>query len=218
MRASLQPLRILIIDSHAVVRRGLRLLLDMQPDIQVVGEAGSVADARQQLLDLAPDLILVDPSLPDGDGIELSRRAHAAQPPAKIILLTGASHAQAVFNALDAQVDGYVLKDVAPAELSAAIRQVATGTPYFHPTVADLARRRPEHAGDGHAPQLTPRELDVLALMATTATNREIAQRLMLAEETVRSHVKSILRKLNARNRTQAVVEALRLELIQLQD
>lgn len=219
MRASLQPLRVLIVDSHAVVRRGLRMLLDTQPDIQVVGEAGSVADAQHQLQELAPDLILVDPLLPDGDGTALSLRAHAASPPAKIVLLTGSSAPRSVLSALDAQVDGYVLKDVAPAELSAAIRQVAAGKSYFHPAVAELAHHRPaEHADTASLPHLTPRELEVLALMATTATNREIAQQLTLSEETVRSHVKSILRKLDARNRTQAVVEALRLELIQLQD
>lgn len=219
MRPNLQPIRILIVDAHAVMRRGLRMLLDMQPDIQVVGEAGALAEAQQQLLDLQPELVLLDLDLPEDDSVVLCRLTGSLAPGAKLLILTGAPAAQTVYAAVDAGVHGYALKEMAPTELAAAIRQVAAGKPFFHADVADVLHRRTtaRAAASTHA-TLTPRELDVLALMATTATNREIAAQLTLAEETVRSHVKSILRKLNARNRTQAVVEALRLELIHFQE
>ena len=217
MRANLEPLRVLIVDAHTVVRRGLRMLLDMQPDIQVVGEAGTVADARRRLSELLPDVMLMDPALPDGDGVDLSSQTPGTQSPAKVLLISETYTQPTVYRALDAGVHGYILKEVAPQELAAAIRQVAAGEPYLHPAIADMVRRR--HARQSSLPlsfDLTPRELEVLALMATATSNREIAEQLTLAEETVRSHVKSILRKLGAHSRTQAVVEALRLDLIRL--
>ncbi|MCB0160993.1 MAG: response regulator transcription factor [Caldilineaceae bacterium] len=217
MRANLQPVRVLIVDAHTVVRRGLRMLLDMQPDIQVVGEAGTVAEARRRLDELLPDVMLMDPALPDGDGVDLSARRSGTPPRAKILLISETYARPTVFRALDAGVHGYILKEVAPQELAAAIRQVAAGEAYLHPAIADMVRHRHvRQSTPSRLLDLTPRELEVLALMATATSNREIAEQLTLAEETVRSHVKSILRKLGAHSRTQAVVEALRLDLIQL--
>ncbi|MEZ4555607.1 MAG: response regulator transcription factor [Caldilineaceae bacterium] len=200
----LQPVPRLIVDAHTVVRRGLRMLLDMQPDIQVVGEAGTVAEARRRLDELLPDVMLMDPALPDGDGVDLSAHRSGTPPRAKILPLSETYARPTVFRALDAGVHGYILKEVAPQELAAAIRQVATGDAHLHPAIADMVRHR-------HVRQSTP----VLARLHRPLTGSvgfdghrheqprdRRATHAGVGEETVRSHVKSILRKLGAHSRT----------------
>ncbi len=214
------PIRILIVDDHAVVRRGLRMVLELQPEFQVVGETGTGAQALALCWDARPDLVLLDLTLPDMSGVEVTRQLRQTCPESRILVLSAVQDAAQVYQAVDAGVDGYVLKEITPSELARAIRQVAAGQAYLHPHItrlimerssSQLAQHSPPHRGQ---PRLTRREQEILALMATTATNREIAERLVLSEETVRSHVKSILRKLQKPSRTQAVVEALRLGLI----
>lgn len=196
MDRAAQPIRILIVDDHAVVRRGLVMVLALQPDFAVVGEAGSAAAAMAMAAALQPDLVLLDLALPDQEG--------SAAVPARLI--------QA---ALSADIDGYVPKEVTPHELAAAIRRVASQESYIHPDILQVVSRSAARSEPAHL-ALTRRELEVLQLMATMATNREIAERLVVSEETVRSHVKSILRKLDQPNRTQAVIEAVRRGLIEV--
>lgn len=219
MRASLQPIRILIIDDHTILRRGLRMMLDQQSDLQVVGEAGTGMAARQELLARAPDLVLTDLFLPDLDDVEICDQVHAVSPTSKLLILSGTQSGPTIQRAVATGIDGFLLKEVTPAELADAIRQVMRGVPVFHPEVTAMLRAQRENTA-AHSdqstshPDLTAREYQVLSLMATTASNREIAEQLALGEETVRTHVKNILRKLHAKNRTQAVIEALRHNLI----
>ncbi|MCB0132282.1 MAG: response regulator transcription factor [Caldilineaceae bacterium] len=219
MRANLQPIRILIIDDHTILRRGLRMMLDQQSDLQVVGEAGTGTAARQELLTRAPDLVLTDLFLPDLDDVEICDQVHALSPTSKLLILSGTQSGPTIQRAVATGIDGFLLKEVTPAELAEAIRQVMRGVPVFHPEVTAMLRTHREKATThpNHPTSrsdLTTREHQVLSLMATTASNREIAEQLALGEETVRTHVKNILRKLHAKNRTQAVIEALRHNLI----
>lgn len=210
-----QPIRILIVDDHAVVRRGLTMVLSLQRDFVVVGEAGSAAAALHMAETLQPDLILLDLALPDRSGGAVAPELRRVAPRSRILVLSGAQDARLVQAAVEAQVDGYVPKEVTPAELADAIRRVAADESYIHPDVLHLLQGASRHP-QAHHPPLTRRELEVLQLMATMATNREIAERLVVSEETVRSHVKSILRKLDQPNRTQAVIEAVRCGLIEV--
>ncbi len=220
--SEIRPIRMLIVDDHAVVRQGLRMVLELQPEFQVVGEAGTGAQALALCWESRPDLVLLDLTLPDISGVEVARQLRQSCPESRILVLSAVQDAAQVYKAVDAGVDGYVLKEITPSELAQAVRQVAGGQAYLHPHITRLimerssgrlAQQGPQHRGH---PRLTRREREILALMATTATNREIAERLVLSEETVRSHVKSILRKLHKPSRTQAVVEALRLGLIEI--
>ncbi len=213
MRENIDPVRILIFDRHAIVRRGLRLILDQQLDFQVVGEAGNECAALQLALDLQPDLILFDLHLPGAK--TFFRQLQEMGPRAKLLLLAAEINSAVAADAKQIGLRGYLLKTVDPAELADAIRIVHGGGIYFDPAVSV----RWNQTGSAHLaawtrPELTKRELDVLLLMPTLATNGEIAAALALGEETVRSHVKNILRKFKSRNRTQAVVEALRTEII----
>lgn len=209
------PVRILIVDDHTVVRRGLTMVLSLQRDFLVVGESGSAAAALHMAETLQPDLILLDLALPDRSGSAIVPELRRVAPHCRILVLSGAQDARLVQAAVDARVDGYVPKEVTPAELADAIRCVANEESYIHPDVLHLLRRAPGQPEIGHPP-LTRRELEVLQLMATMASNREIAERLIVSEETVRSHVKSILRKLDQPNRTQAVIAAVRSGLIEV--
>uniref|UniRef100_A0A7C1JMN9 Response regulator transcription factor n=1 Tax=Caldilinea aerophila TaxID=133453 RepID=A0A7C1JMN9_9CHLR len=209
------PIRILIVDDHTVVRRGLTMVLSLQRDFLVVGEAGSAAAALHMAEVLQPDLILLDLALPDRSGSAIVPELRRVAPQCRILVLSGAQDARLVQAAVDARVDGYAPKEVTPAELADAIRRVANEESYIHPDVLHLLRRTSGQPETTH-PSLTRRELEVLQLMATMATNREIAERLIVSEETVRSHVKSILRKLDQPNRTQAVIAAVRCGLIEV--
>ncbi len=208
------PVRILIVDDHAVVRQGLRMVLGLRPEIRVIGEAGTAAAAMQQALDGQPDLILLDLMLPDIPGPALVEEFRRYSPRAKILVLTGVQSVPMLQQAAGAGVEGFVPKEVTPDELVQAIHQVMAGRPFIHPKIGHLLERIQEEPPP--LPELTPREQEVLRLMAHTATNREIAERLHVSEETVRTHVKHILRKLDQPTRTQAILEALRLGLLQL--
>lgn len=216
------PIRILIVDDHAIVRQGLKMVLSLRPDFEVVGEVGTAADAIEMTRVLQPDLILLDLVLPDGNGGELTPRLREVCTECRILILSGVRSRGQVQKAVDAGVDGYILKEVVPDELVRAVHQVANGDPYLHPDITDLLAREAAHIAANPVqhpvfiPELTARELEVLSLMATTATNQEIAARLVVSPETVRTHVKRILGKLGQSTRTQAVVQALRLGLIEL--
>jgi len=214
-----ERIRILIVDDHAVVRKGLAMVLRLEPDFEVVGEAGDGRKAVELARTLRPDLVLLDLVMPGMSGEETAMALRSAVPGVRVLVLTGAELDEGLLDMLASGVDGYVLKDIEPDELAQAIRAVARGEAYLHPAVARRVLDRLA-ARQAHPPmpdmQLTPRELEVLRLMATPATYREIAEQLVVSEETVRSHAKRILSKLQQPNRAQAVLAAVRAGLIEL--
>jgi DNA-binding NarL/FixJ family response regulator len=210
-------IRILIADDHAVVRKGLAMVLRLEPDFEVVGEAGDGLQALALAAQLRPDVVMLDRTMPLMDGGETALALRAQFPGVKVLVLTGTEIDQGVFDLLAAGVDGYVLKDIEPQELKEAIRAVVRGEAYLHPAVArQVVNRTKELARTAPKSPLTPRELEVLRWLCTPNTYRQIAQVLNVSEETVRSHAKSILNKLNQPNRAQAVLAAMRAGLIEL--
>lgn len=214
-------MRILLADDHEIVRRGLRMVLNVENDLQVVGEASGGGEAITLAQELRPDLVLMDLKMRTMDGATATRILKRAQPEIKVLILTGVEADEEIIHALEAGADGYVLKEVSPEELLRAIRVIGTGEAYLQPLVTkNLIRKMhavPARGGTlSQHPALTARECQVLKLMATSATYKEIAVQLVISEETVRSHAKNILAKLGQPNRTQAVMVALREGLVDL--
>ncbi len=212
-------IRLLLVDDHAMLRQGLRLALDLQPDMQVVGEAGSGREGIDLAARARPDVVLLDLNMPDMDGVEVFRRIRRVAPQAKVLILSGIHADARVYATVEAGVDGYIVKDATTSELVTAIRSVASGGAYFHPMITRAITnyvRGPAQPAAMDA-RLTSRELVVLQLIATSATNKAIAEQLHVSEETVRTHVKNILRKLDQPTRTQAVFEGIRRGLISIE-
>ncbi|NWF65206.1 MAG: response regulator transcription factor [Chloroflexi bacterium] len=209
------PIRILIVDDHAVVRKGLAMVLRLEPDLEVVGEAENGRTGLELAKSLQPDIVLVDLVMPEMDGQEMSLALRKSHPYIKVIMLTGTEVDERVYDLVAAGIEGYVLKNIEPGELIHAIRSVIHGEAYLHPVVMKkmLSRMGTQPL---HSASLTPRELEVLEWMATSNTYRQIAAQLGVSEETVRSHAKNILEKLKQPNRAQAVLVALKLNLIRL--
>jgi DNA-binding NarL/FixJ family response regulator len=206
-----EPIRVVIVDDHQVVRQGLRAFLDAQQDIEVVGEAVdgdecvAVADA------VRPDVVLLDLRMPGADGVAALRGLRESGNPARVLVVTSFTEPSAVLPAVRAGAAGYVYKDVDPPALAAAIRSVHAGHVLLHPEVAALlAAGDPASAGRNGPVSLTPRERDVLAELARGRSNREIARALGMAEKTVKTHVSAILGKLGVQDRTQAALHAVR--------
>jgi len=216
----MNPIRVLIVDDHTLLRKGIRALLATEPDMEVVGEAGSGLEAEREAQMLKPDVILMDLVMPDLDGIETIRRILAVQPQARILVLTSYSSDDKVFAAIKAGAMGYHLKDSDPTELERAIRQVYQGEAALHPVIARKLLQeltRPSTQPPSAEP-LTERELEVLRLVAQGCSNREIADQLVLSEVTVRTHMSNILGKLHLASRTQAALWALRQGIATLDD
>ncbi len=213
------PIRILIVDDHAVVRKGLAMVLRLEPDLEVVGEAENGRVGFERARQLRPDIALVDMVMPEIDGQAMALALRKAVPAIKIMILSGTEVDERVFDLIAAGVEGYVLKEIEPAELVRAIHAVMRGEAYLHPGVLKKVLRRMQGPPTVSAvATLTARELEVLEWMASPNTYRQIAQQLSVSEETIRSHAKSILDKLGQPNRSQAVLAAMRLGLIELHD
>ena len=206
------PIRVLIVDDHAVVRQGLKAFLRVQDDIEFVGEAANGDEAVTQARSVQPDVILMDLVMPGMDGVETMRQLSAAGVDSKVIVLTSFAEDEQVLAAVKAGAAGYLLKDVQPQELGNAIRTVHAGDAQLHPSIASKLMREVAAAGSRHkeADALTARELDVLKALARGMSNKEIAAELGVAETTVKTHVSSILRKLQVADRTQAALYAVR--------
>lgn len=210
------PIRILIADDHVIVREGIRTLLGSEPDMQVVGEAADGADAVAQTRALKPDVVLMDLIMPGMNGIEAIRAITGENPDVRILVLTSFSEEDMVFPAIQAGALGYLLKDSSPAQLLQSVLDVHGGQASLHPSIAlKLIKelKRPSSLPPAEQP-LTSRELAVLKLVAQGLTNPEIAERLVISEWTVRTHIRNILGKLHLANRTQAALYALREGLV----
>jgi len=222
MSSEPQPIRIMLVDDQALFREGLRTLLSVQPDLEVVAEAPDGEAALQLAARLRPAVVLMDVQMPVLDGVAATRRLRAAQPDCRVIMLTTFDDDEKVFEGLRAGAVGYLLKDVSSEKLVEAIRAAARGESFLQPSVAAkvvaefsrLAEQVSFSRQDSLAEPLSEREIEVLRLVAQGATNREIAASLVLAEGTVKNHVTNILGKLDVHDRTQAAIRARELGLL----
>lgn len=216
-----EKIRVFLTDDHAIVRQGIRALLATEPDIEVVGEAADGREAVRGIAATEPDVVLMDLMMPEMDGIEAIQQVRARQPQARILVLTSFQSDDKVFPAIKAGALGYLLKDSSPDDLLRAIRQVHRGESSLHPMIALRVLQefsRPA-GGDSALPEpLTAREVEVLQQVARGLSNQQIAERLVISEATVRTHVSNILGKLQLASRTQVALYALREGLASLDD
>ncbi|NWG34795.1 MAG: response regulator transcription factor [Chloroflexi bacterium] len=208
-----EQISVLLVDDHAVVRRGVKAFLETQADLSVVGEAGSGEEAVKQAAQLIPDVILMDLIMPDIDGVEATRKVKQVSPRSQIVVLTSYHEDEHIFPALKAGALSYILKDVSAEELASAVRKAAAGEVVLHPRVAarvikELQGRREDNLNP--FTELSERELEVLKLIADGMSNAEMAAKLVLSEKTIKGHVSNILSKLHLADRTQAAVYAWR--------
>jgi DNA-binding NarL/FixJ family response regulator len=207
-------IRVLIVDDDDLMRAGLRGVLSSDPAIELVGEAGDGRQAAYRTRLLRPDVVLMDVRMPDLDGISATRELLAAFPEVKVVILTTFEQDDYIFGALSAGASGFLLKRTRPEELIAAIHTIAAGDSLLSPSVTSRVIERmagqpaPDAARDSRVDELTPRETEVLELVARGRSNAEIAADLVIEESTVKTHVKRILAKLGARDRVQAVIYA----------
>jgi len=206
-----KPITVLLVDDHEFVRQGVRSFLEARPEYVVIGEAGSGTQAVKLAAEYAPDVVLMDLIMPDMDGVEATRQVKDISPRTQIVVLTSFHEDEFVFPALEAGATSYILKDVDMDELAEAIARAARGEVTLHPLVA--ARIIQELHGTNSADinpftELTPREIEVLKLIAQGLSNSDIAEQLVLSEHTVKGHVSNILSKLHLADRTQAAVYA----------
>lgn len=209
---------VVLADDHAVVRHGLRFMLEQRADIQVVGECEDGAGAVELVVELLPEVVLLDLVMPTMDGIAAAREIKRLAPNTQIIILTSFYDDEQIFAAIKAGALSYLLKDSSPQELVAAVRAAARGESTLHPMVAARVLREMQQRQHSPLNDLTPRELDVLTQIAHGRSNHEIARELVISEPTVRTHVANILSKLHLADRTQAAIYALQQNLVPLKD
>jgi two-component system NarL family response regulator len=221
---ALEPIRTLIVDDHALFRRGLEMVLESEPDIELVGEASDGEEAVQKAGESLPDVVLMDIRMPRSSGIEACRALKNVAPSAKIVMLTISDEEDDLFDAIRAGASGYLLKDIPLDEVADAVRAVYGGQSLINPSMAAklltefaaLARREDEEPPQQvPAPRLTDREIEVLRLVARGMNNRDIARELFISENTVKNHVRNILEKLQIHSRMEAVMVAVREKLIE---
>lgn len=206
------PIRILIVDDHSVVRQGLRMFLNLEPDFEIVGEAGNGAEALEKVADLHPDVVLMDLVMPVMDGVTAIEKIRQAHPDTEVIALTSVLEDTSVVNAVRAGAIGYLLKDTEADELRRAIKAAAAGQVQLSPKAAERLMR--EIRAPESPEKLTERETEVLRLLAHGKANKEIAAELHISETTVKTHVSNIMMKLEVSSRTQAALYAVRIGLV----
>ena len=218
-----EGIRVLLVDDHALFRRGLRATLELEPDMAVVGESGDGADAVRRAAETLPDVVLMDVRMPGRGGIEACSAIKDAAPSAKIIMLTMSDDEADLYSAVKAGASGYLLKDLPVDEVASSIRAVQAGQSLISPMLASklltefaamVKRGDPVQAVS--SPRLTAREMEVLRLVARGLNNRDIARELFISENTVKNHVRNILEKLQLHSRMEAVVYAVREKLLDL--
>src|SRR3954454_10191412 len=222
--ASTDAIRVLIVDDHALFRRGLIQVLLFEDGIEVVGEGEDGDDAIRKAEELAPDVVLMDVRMPRVSGIEATRRLAEALPTTKILMLTVSDEEDDLYEAIKAGATGYLLKEISIEEVADAVRAVMQGQTLISPSMAsklivefaNLSRLATQRSSVP-VPRLTDRELDVLRLVAQGLTNREVAEQLFIAENTVKNHVRNILEKLHLHSRMEAVLYAVREKLFDLE-
>ena len=215
-----QPIRLLLVDDHPVVRKGTRELLDTEHDFQVVGEAASGEEAILKARELVPDVILMDVSMPGMNGIEATKQIKAERPAQNVLVLTSYDDDAYIFALLEAGAAGYLLKNASEAELLGAVRAVAAGESALHPSVARKVLERFSTTSTSSAPldTISPRELEVLRVAATGRTNKEIARDLDISPRTVQVHLANIFSKLGVGSRTEAVLIGIKRGWVSLGD
>lgn len=201
-------IRVFIVDDHELVRRGIIALLNAEPDCEVVGEAGTAAQARARIRATRPDVAVLDVRLPDGSGIDVCRDVRSEHPQTQCLILTGYDDDEAIYAAVLAGAAGYVIKDVQGGRLVDSVRKVAAGVVLLDPALGRRVVERIDetHRSDPRLESLSARERDILPLIAEGLTNREIGERLALAEKTVKNYISGLLAKLGLQRRTQAAV------------
>jgi len=218
-----EPIRTLIVDDHALFRRGLEMVLESEPDIELVGEASDGEEAVSKAGESLPDVVLMDIRMPRSSGIEACRAVKEVAPSAKIVILTISDEEEDLFEAIRAGASGYLLKDIPLDEVADTVRAVYGGQSLINPSMAGklltefaaLARRDDQEPKQVPAPRLTDREIQVLRLVARGMNNRDIAKELFISENTVKNHVRNILEKLQIHSRMEAVMVAVREKLIE---
>lgn len=218
------PITILIVDDHALLRQGIKKVLDLEKDFAVIGEAADGEEAINQALQLKPDVVLLDVNMPKKNGLDVTKELRSLDANIKILLLTIHDDENYVIEVIKAGATGYLLKDIEPGMLIKAIRSVHAGESFIYPT---LARRLFYDAGKierkvepirarGNQDSLTAREIEVLQLIGEGLSNQEMAQKLFLSEKTVKNHLTNIFRKINVSDRTQAVIYAIKNKIVNL--
>lgn len=222
------PIRILIADDHALLRQGIKNVLELERDFSIVAEASDGDEALRKAGELVPDIALIDINMPRMSGLEVTKRLRASQPSVKVIILTIHDDESYVVEVVKAGAAGYLLKDIDPGMLMKAIRTVYDGESFIYPTLAsklfgEITRLEEERRNgpasilrQGRDERLTLREMEVLQLIAKGLSNQEIAHRLYLSEKTVKNHLTNIFRKIDVADRTQAVLYAIRNKIVVL--
>jgi two-component system NarL family response regulator len=221
--AEVDKLRVLVVDDHALFRRGLQMVLEQEPDIELVGEASDGAEAVEKAQGLMPDVILMDVRMPKRSGIEATTQIKDLLPHVKILMLTISDEEADLYEAIKAGASGYLLKEIPIEEVADAIRSVWAGQSRISPSMASkllnefaAMTKTSGEKPDVPAPRLTDREMEVLKLVAKGMNNRDIAKELYISENTVKNHIRNILEKLHLHSRMEAVVYAVREKMIEI--
>jgi DNA-binding NarL/FixJ family response regulator len=220
---AVEPIRVLVVDDHALFRRGLQMVLEQEPDIEVVGEASDGAEAVEKAAEALPDIVLMDVRMPKRGGIDACTAIHETVPSAKIIMLTISDEEADLYDAIKAGAMGYLLKEISIEEVASAIRAVHGGQSLISPSMASKLLtefasmiKKTDDRQQVPTPRLTDREMEVLKLVAKGLNNRDIAKQLFISENTVKNHIRNILEKLQLHSRMEAVVYAVREKLLEI--